>query len=135
MESKRISISTGKDDKGKLLLNVDGTDSEIIFRFASMTDYKKSIDLAVKAKEKLEQIKVMKSDPIKIFDIYEAASADYLNVLEIALGNEALVEFSKLTRIPLPMAALQAVIVQVARLYAEHFKAQTEAFLNTEGKL
>ena len=135
---ERIKIST-KEQKvtGILPINVDEKDHDISFEFTSLQEFKKAVQLSVKARDiYLKTGKTNASeDPVGMLDAFEEAAKIYRDVLRILLGEVGYTQLVSLIGGSLPSVISQALITSLGELYSKHFMRFTAEFLSTEGKL
>ena len=135
---ERITISTKANiETGTLPLNVDGEDHDINFEFTTLQEFKKAVQLSVKARDIYLELREKKGseDPVGMLDGFEAATQTYREVLKILLGEAGYKTIISLIGAEIPSTISQVLIKNLGELYSKHFMKFTMEYLNTEGKL
>lgn len=135
---ERIKIST-KEQKvtGILPINVDEKDHDISFEFTSLQEFKKAVQLSVKAKDIYLEVGKNKSseDPVGMLDAFDEAAKTYRDVLRILLGEVGYTSLVSIIGASIPSVISQALITSLGQMYSKHFMRFTAEFLSTKGKL
>ncbi len=135
---ERIKISTKEQNvTGILPINVDEKDHDISFEYTSLQEFKKAVQLSVKARDiYLETGKTKASeDPVGLLDAFEEAAKIYRDVLRILLGEVGYTSLVSIIGGSIPSVISQAMITSLGELYSKHFMRFTAEYLSTEGKL
>lgn len=136
--SGRIQISTKKQvTTGVLPLTIDEQDVDLVFSFATLTEFKQAVKLTIKAKDIYLEIENMKEaeNPIEILELFEETTEIYKDALSILLGKEAFEKLEGLLGNEIPSRISQSLIADLGELYSRHFMVFSESFLTNGNKL
>lgn len=135
---ERIVINTQESKAiGILPLNVNGQDHDIQFGFESLDEFKRTVLLAIKAQNMLDNIsgKDATHDPVGMLEGFEEVSRIYRDILKILLGSNGYADLTALIGEQFQIITAQPIITAVAELYSDYYKNINSQYLNTQGKL
>lgn len=135
---ERIVINTQATKAiGTLPINVNGQDHDIQFGFESLEEFKRTVQLSIKAQSLLTGIsnKNVEEDPTGMLDAYEEVSRIYRDMLKILLGVTAYTDLTALIGDNFPIVISQPIISAIAELYSGYYKSISAGYLDARNKL
>lgn len=135
---ERIVINTQATKAiGTLPLNVNGQDYDILFGFESLEEFKRTVQMSIKAQSLLTGIsnKNIEEDPTGMLDAYEEVSRIYRDMLKILLGVTAYADLTALIGDNFPIVISQPIISAIAELYSGYYKSISAGYLDARNKL